>query len=112
VRTRHVCNTSAANGDLLIMSQPGQTRETSDSSRSGPLEKLRDVTYGEDASQTRTGNGPQVMATLICRGTGVRGAGLMRSATQTRLVRIWLDPGQLAKPDARRAITAEQWRCC
>ena len=27
-------------------------------------EKLRDVTYGEDASQTRTGNGPQVMAML------------------------------------------------
>lgn len=28
------------------------------------LHHIRDVTYGEDASQTRTGNGPQVMATL------------------------------------------------
>jgi hypothetical protein len=39
VRTRHVRNTSAANGDLLIMFQPGQTRGTSDPSRSGPVEK-------------------------------------------------------------------------
>ena len=28
------------------------------------LEKVRDVTYAEDASQIRTGSGPQVMATL------------------------------------------------
>jgi predicted transposase YbfD/YdcC len=28
------------------------------------LHHIRDVTYGEDASQVRTGNGPQVMATL------------------------------------------------
>jgi predicted transposase YbfD/YdcC len=28
------------------------------------LHHIRDVTYGEDASQTRTGNGPQTMATL------------------------------------------------
>ena len=28
------------------------------------LHHVRDVTYGEDASQIRTGNGPQVMATL------------------------------------------------
>ena len=28
------------------------------------LHHIRDVTYGEDASQIRTGNGPQVMATL------------------------------------------------
>jgi len=28
------------------------------------LHYIRDVTYGEDASQIRTGNGPQVMATL------------------------------------------------
>jgi hypothetical protein len=28
------------------------------------LHHIRDVTYGEDASQTRTGNGPQVMATF------------------------------------------------
>lgn len=28
------------------------------------LHHIRDVTYREDASQTRTGNGPQVMATL------------------------------------------------
>jgi predicted transposase YbfD/YdcC len=28
------------------------------------LHHISDVTYGEDASQTRTGNGPQVMATL------------------------------------------------
>jgi predicted transposase YbfD/YdcC len=28
------------------------------------LHHIRDTTYGEDASQTRTGNGPQVMATL------------------------------------------------
>jgi hypothetical protein len=29
-----------------------------------PREKVRDVTYGEDASQVRTGNGLQAMATL------------------------------------------------
>jgi hypothetical protein len=28
------------------------------------LHHIRDVTYGEDACQTRTGSGPQVMATL------------------------------------------------
>jgi hypothetical protein len=28
------------------------------------MHHIRDVTYGEDASQTRTGNGPQAMATL------------------------------------------------
>jgi predicted transposase YbfD/YdcC len=28
------------------------------------LHYIRDVTYGEDASQIRAGNGPQVMATL------------------------------------------------
>jgi hypothetical protein len=28
------------------------------------LENIRDVSYGEDASQIRTGNGPQVMAIL------------------------------------------------
>ena len=28
------------------------------------IHHIRDVTYGEDASQIRTGNGPQVMATL------------------------------------------------
>jgi hypothetical protein len=31
--------------------------------RFAPQEKVRDVTYGEDAPQARTGNGPQVMAT-------------------------------------------------
>ncbi len=28
------------------------------------LHHIRDTTYGEDASQVRTGNGPQVMTTL------------------------------------------------
>jgi hypothetical protein len=28
------------------------------------LHHIRDVSYGEDASQVRTGSGPQVMATL------------------------------------------------
>jgi predicted transposase YbfD/YdcC len=28
------------------------------------LHHIRAVTYGEDASRTRTGNGPQVMATI------------------------------------------------
>ena len=28
------------------------------------IHHIRDVTYGEDASQIRTGNGPQVMAAL------------------------------------------------
>src|SRR5580658_6277020 len=32
---------------------------------------IRDTTYGEDASQTRTGNGPQVMATLRNLSTGI-----------------------------------------
>jgi hypothetical protein len=31
----------------------------------------RDVTYGEDASQICTGNGPQVMATLRNLATGI-----------------------------------------
>jgi predicted transposase YbfD/YdcC len=35
------------------------------------LHHIRDVTYGEDASQTRTGNGPQVMATLRNLTTGI-----------------------------------------
>ena len=29
-----------------------------------PLEKVRDVTYGEDGSRVRTGSAPQVMASL------------------------------------------------
>jgi hypothetical protein len=29
-----------------------------------PPENIRDVSYGEDASQVRTGSGPQVMAAL------------------------------------------------
>jgi DDE family transposase len=35
------------------------------------LHHIRDVTYGEDASQARTGNGPQVMATLRNLGIGI-----------------------------------------
>jgi predicted transposase YbfD/YdcC len=35
------------------------------------LHHIRDVTYGEDASQIRTGNGPQVMATLRNLATGI-----------------------------------------
>ena len=35
------------------------------------LHHIRDVTYGEDASQIRTGNGPQVMATLRNLGIGI-----------------------------------------
>ena len=35
------------------------------------LHHIRDVTYGEDASQIRTGNGPQVMATLRNLTTGI-----------------------------------------
>jgi len=32
--------------------------------RYAPRENIRDVTYREDASQVRTGSGPQVMAAL------------------------------------------------
>jgi predicted transposase YbfD/YdcC len=35
------------------------------------LHHVRDVTFGEDASQIRTGNGPQVMATLRNLATGI-----------------------------------------
>jgi predicted transposase YbfD/YdcC len=35
------------------------------------LHHIRDTTYGEDASQVRTGNGPQVMATLRNLATGL-----------------------------------------
>ncbi|HZC39523.1 MAG TPA: ISAs1 family transposase [Streptosporangiaceae bacterium] len=35
------------------------------------LHHIRDVSYGEDASQVRTGNGPQVMATLRNLTTGI-----------------------------------------
>ena len=35
------------------------------------LHHLRDVSYGEDASQVRTGNGPQVMAALRDLGIGI-----------------------------------------
>jgi predicted transposase YbfD/YdcC len=35
------------------------------------LHWVRDTTYGEDASRTRTGNGPQVMATLRNFSTGI-----------------------------------------
>jgi hypothetical protein len=35
------------------------------------LHHIRDVSYGEDASQIRTGNGPQVMATLRNLATGI-----------------------------------------
>ena len=37
----------------------------------GPLENIRDVTYGEDASQIRTGNGPQAMAALRNLAVGI-----------------------------------------
>ena len=35
------------------------------------LHHIRDVTYGEDASQIRTGNGPQAMAALRNLGIGI-----------------------------------------
>jgi hypothetical protein len=35
------------------------------------LHRIRDVTYGEDTSQTRTGNGHRVMATLRNATTGI-----------------------------------------
>ena len=35
------------------------------------LHHIRDLSYGEDASQVRTGNEPQVMATLRNLGIGI-----------------------------------------
>ena len=35
------------------------------------LHRIRDVSYGEDASQIRTGSGPQVMAALRNLGIGI-----------------------------------------
>ena len=35
------------------------------------LHHIRDVSYGEDASQIRTGSGPQVMAALRNLGIGI-----------------------------------------
>jgi predicted transposase YbfD/YdcC len=46
------------------------------------LHWVRDVTYGEDNSQTRTGNGPQVMATL--RNTAIS---LLRLAGHTNIAK-------------------------
>jgi hypothetical protein len=46
------------------MPLPGHPVKMSDLRRSGPPEKVRDVTYQEDKSQFRTGNAPRVMATL------------------------------------------------
>jgi predicted transposase YbfD/YdcC len=49
------------------------------------LHHIRDVTYGEDASQTRTGNGPQVMATLRNLSIGIfKMAGHISIATACR----------------------------
>jgi hypothetical protein len=39
--------------------------------RYAPRENVRDVTFGEDHSQVRTGNGPRVMATLRNAVTGI-----------------------------------------
>jgi predicted transposase YbfD/YdcC len=49
------------------------------------LHHIRDVTYGEDASQARTGNGPRVMATLRNLAIGVlKTAGHPNIAAATR----------------------------
>jgi len=49
------------------------------------LHHIRDVTYGEDASQVRTGNGPQVMATLRNLAIGIlKMAGHPNIAAATR----------------------------
>lgn len=49
------------------------------------LHHIRDVTYGEDASQVRTGNGPQVMATLRNLGIAIlKPAGHASIAAATR----------------------------
>ncbi len=48
---------------------------------------VRDVTFGEDASQVRTGNAPRVMATLRNIAIGLtRRAGLSNTAAATRAV--------------------------
>jgi hypothetical protein len=44
------------------------------------LHHIRDATYGEDASQIRTGNGPEVMATL--RNLGIA---ILKPATHTSI---------------------------
>jgi len=49
------------------------------------LHHIRDVTYGEDASQVRTGNGPQVMASLRNLTIGIiKMAGYRNIAAATR----------------------------
>jgi hypothetical protein len=49
------------------------------------LHHIRDVTYGEDASQVRTGNGPQAMATLRNLTTAImKTAGHRNIAAATR----------------------------
>jgi hypothetical protein len=49
------------------------------------LHHIRDTTYGEDASQVRTGNGPQVMATLRNLAIGIiKMAGHRNIAAATR----------------------------
>ena len=46
---------------------------------------MRDVTYGEDQSQVRTGSGPQVLAALRNVAIGLmRGAGQKNIAAATR----------------------------
>jgi predicted transposase YbfD/YdcC len=49
---------------ILINRWSAGMARMSGSSRSRPPKKLRGVTFGEDASQARTGSGPQVMATV------------------------------------------------
>ena len=69
---------------------------------------IRDVTYGEDASQTRTGNGPQVMATLRNATIGIMKTGghsniaaatryHARDATRT-LAALGLSPAMNERP--------------
>ena len=63
-----------------ILFTAARTRGTSLRHTGQPAEKLRDVTFREDASQIKTGSRPRIMATL--RNLVI---GLIRQAGHTRI---------------------------
>jgi len=79
------------------------------------LHHLRDVTFAEDASQTRTGTAPRVMASLRnlaigilrARGQGNTAAALRRNARDAaRVLPCWAS--QAREPDTPSAGRARQ----
>ena len=67
---------------------PARSAKTPDLHRSSPLEKVRDVTFREDASRVRTGSRPRIMATLRNLAIGlIRQAGYTKIAATIRKIK-------------------------